>query len=58
MKKDMQTLYYTVDEAALILRVDPKTIKRWLRKGLLKGRKFGDRLWRIPVGEVVAKQEK
>jgi excisionase family DNA binding protein len=38
----------TPDEAARILKVSPQTLRRWLRKGVLKGIKVGDgKLWRI-----------
>jgi excisionase family DNA binding protein len=36
----------TVEEAAEILRVTPKTIREWIRKGDLVGLKFGKQ-WRI-----------
>jgi excisionase family DNA binding protein len=48
--------YLTPDEAAVILRVSPKSVYRWLNSKTLKGRKFG-KVWRIPVGEVAAKVE-
>lgn len=57
----MSAQYLTVDEAALILRVDPHTIRNWLRKNILKGRKLGKGRtapWRIPVNEVVAKGDR
>jgi len=53
----MQTEYLTIDEAAVILRVTPKSIYRWLWKKELKGRKFG-KVWRIPVNEVIKRDEK
>jgi excisionase family DNA binding protein len=51
----MQPHYLTAEEAAVILRVHPETVKRWLRAKLLVGKKVGGRLWRIPANEVVAK---
>jgi excisionase family DNA binding protein len=36
----------TVEEAADILRVSPKTVREWLRKGKLVSLKFGKQ-WRI-----------
>ena len=45
-------LYYTVDEAAKILKTTPRTIRRWCKDGTLAGaaqpggsRRLG---WRIP----------
>ncbi len=41
-------LYYTVEEAAAILRVHPNTVREWCEDGTLTGaRKFG-RKWLIP----------
>lgn len=37
----------TVDEAAVRLKVDVETVRRWLRSGQLRGLKLG-RMWRIP----------
>jgi len=45
MNADFEKLL-TPDEAAAIVRTSPKTIREWLRKGVLKGIKTG-RLWRI-----------
>ena len=42
----MTNINHTVTEAAEILRVDPETIRVWLREGKLKGFKVG-RGWRI-----------
>jgi excisionase family DNA binding protein len=44
--------FLTNDEVAKKLRVNSRTVDRWLKKGLLKGYKLGDSrtaLWRIPV---------
>ena len=41
-----EKLFYTVREAAQILGVKEFTIREWLNKGKLKGKRFG-RLWRI-----------
>ncbi len=43
--------YYTVKEAAQILRVHPRTVRRWLKEGKLKGKKIG-RIWLIPKTEI------
>jgi excisionase family DNA binding protein len=46
--EDLEDLL-TPEEAAIFLRVKPKTIKKWLRSGKLKGSKLGGDLsgaWR------------
>lgn len=45
----------TRQEVAELLRVDPRTVERWLRSGTLKGYKLGDGKtapWRIDEVEV------
>lgn len=45
----------TRQEVAAMLRVDPRTVERWLRSGKLKGYKLGDGKtapWRIDEAEV------
>lgn len=37
---------FTVDEAAEYLHVTPYTVRKWLRKGKMRGRKIG-RIYRI-----------
>jgi excisionase family DNA binding protein len=47
--------YLTNDEVAKILRVHPRTVDRWLKRGMLKGYKLGNgktSLWRISKNEV------
>lgn len=44
-------LPFTAEEAAKALRVHPKTLKRWLTEGKLKGVRLG-RAWRIPRSEI------
>ena len=47
--------YLTNDEVAKILRVHPRTVDRWLKRGMLKGYKLGNgktSLWRISKDEV------
>jgi excisionase family DNA binding protein len=41
----------TVDEAAARLKVQPDTVRRWLRSGKLRASKLG-RDWRIPASSV------
>jgi len=33
--------YYTLEEAARILRLHPQTLRRWIRQGKLPARRFG-----------------
>ncbi|HEX8833568.1 MAG TPA: helix-turn-helix domain-containing protein [Abditibacteriaceae bacterium] len=40
-------LYYTVEEAASVMKVSTETVRRWLRSGTVQGLKHG-RDWRIP----------
>ena len=44
----------TVLEVATQLRITPKTVRRWLRAGKLRGVRLGGKKvgWRIPQGEV------
>jgi excisionase family DNA binding protein len=47
--------FYTLEEVAKELRVNPRTIMRWLKSGQLKGYKLGNSktsLLRIPKAEV------
>ncbi len=47
--------FYTLEEVAKELRVNPRTVMRWLKSGQLKGYKLGDgktSLLRIPATEV------
>lgn len=47
--------FYTIEEVAKELRVNPRTIMRWLKNGSLKGYKLGDgktSLLRITKAEV------
>ena len=43
--------YLTVSQVAEKLQVHENTVLRWLREGVLKGRRYG-RLWRIPTSEL------
>lgn len=43
----------TVAQVSEQLKVNPETVRRWLRSGRLKGKLLGDRAgWRIPRAEV------
>ncbi len=47
--------FMTRDEVARYLRVNRRTVERWLKVGLLKGYKLGrgrTALWRIAKGEL------
>ena len=33
--------YYTLDEAAGLLKVHPQTLRRWIREGRMPARRFG-----------------
>jgi excisionase family DNA binding protein len=43
----------TVEQAAAILQLSPKTIKDWLRAGKLTGCKIG-RVWRVKPADLEA----
>jgi excisionase family DNA binding protein len=42
----------SVRETAEILQVTDKTVRRWLRDGIIPGKKLGS-LWRINYGQLV-----
>ena len=43
----------TVTQVAERLKVNPETVRRWLRAGQLRGTLLGDRAgWRIPDAEL------
>ena len=45
--------YLTVQEVAERVKVNPETVKRWLRRGELRGSILGDRAgWRVSEEEV------
>jgi excisionase family DNA binding protein len=39
---------YTVEQAAEIFQVNPDSVYRWLREGVLPGIRLNTRAWRIP----------
>lgn len=39
--------YLTVSQAAEQLQMHPETVRDFLRRGILPGKKVGDRQWRI-----------
>jgi excisionase family DNA binding protein len=44
---------YTVEQAAEILQIHPRTLRNWLNAGRVKGRQFG-RVWRIEKDDLEA----
>lgn len=49
-----QERFLTVAEAAELLKINPETVRVWLRDGKMKGNKIGGRRigYRIPESEV------
>ncbi len=43
---------YTIDELADFLRVSPRTIRRYLKDGKIKGFKVNGKAWRFSDDEV------
>ena len=43
--------YYTIPEVAKLLKLHPDTVRRMLKRGELRARRFGNRL-RIPESEL------
>jgi excisionase family DNA binding protein len=43
--------FLTVDETARLMKVRADTVRRWLRSGTVRGRKFG-KSWRIAASEL------
>jgi excisionase family DNA binding protein len=43
----MTTELLTVEEAARRLKINPQTVRRWIRQGLLPAAKVGRKEWRI-----------
>jgi excisionase family DNA binding protein len=43
---------FTPEEAAKVLKVDPATVRIWLRQGKLKGSKLAGGHWRIDEAEL------
>lgn len=46
-----KTEYLLVEEFAKLARLHPETVRKWLRLGILRGRKVS-RGWRIPSVEL------
>ena len=43
--------YYTLEEAARVLKLHPQTLRRWIREGKLPARRFG-RQFRLRPGDL------
>lgn len=54
--KDNPTIerLFTPEEAAEVLRVKPRTVMEWLRRGKLTGVKLGGKLWRVKESDLRA----
>ena len=45
--------FITVEEAATMLKVDPATIRNWLKAGKIEGKKIpGTKRWRINLDKL------
>lgn len=44
-EKEQEKLFITANEASRIMGVDPRTIKSWIKKGTITGRKIGGRMY-------------
>lgn len=42
----LATPYYTLEEAAKLLKLHPQTLRRWIREGKLSAQRFGKQ-WRL-----------
>ena len=51
----MSTELLTVAEAAKQLKMNPQTIRRWIRNGQLPAIKLGQKEWRISADKLVPK---
>ena len=48
IRKEVETIYYTVDEASKVLKISPSTVRKYIRNGDLKAFKVTPRGgWRI-----------
>ena len=48
----MATELLTVDEVAARLRLNPQTVRRWIRRGTLPATKIGRKEWRIKADDL------
>ena len=47
----MATTYYTIAEAAEMLKLHPQTLRRWIREGRLSAKRFG-RQFRLRLEDI------
>ena len=48
IRKEVETIYYTVDEVSKVLKISPSTVRKYIRNGDLKAFKVTPRGgWRI-----------
>jgi len=46
--------YASIQAAAEMYDVDPKTVRRWIASGLIHGYRMGDRLIKVDLAEIDA----
>lgn len=47
----LATPYYTLEEAAKLLKLHPQTLRRWIREGKLSAQRFGKQ-WRLRAEDI------
>jgi excisionase family DNA binding protein len=52
MNNTMLEELLTVEEAAVRLKLNPQTIRRWIRAGLLPAQKLGRKVYRIAASDL------
>ncbi|MFB3879841.1 MAG: helix-turn-helix domain-containing protein [Armatimonadota bacterium] len=52
----MPTELLTVREVAERLKLNPQTVRRWIRAGLLPASRVGRRQWRVRIEDVESRQ--
>lgn len=46
------TIYYTIEEVASLLKVNPESVRRWVRSKKLPAIKLGGKYIRIEAGDL------
>jgi excisionase family DNA binding protein len=54
----MPTEFLTVREVAERLKLNPQTVRRWIRAGLLPASRIGRRQWRVRVEDAAVPPER